>query len=652
MLGSGRAGAALARAAAASVRARVAAALTKTAWDKVLDQVRPDGSVGASTALQAFSLAVAPLPGVRVPSGPAGPIPDGTLAIAWVLSTFDRLTPAQRAAVMQALDGLHGTLQHAFRRPAGIDPVCAKSGDWQQDATYQQIAEQEASAIAGKLNLPLALTLCVGVGITQKPTSDAETIVLNGSGGWTSGPPVDCWITVGPSGFKKSGAALDEILAHEVFHCFQGQIAGLPSFYGLPRWVQEGGADWAACNVVSGALPESTWKTYLASPDFDLFQRTYSAVGFFSLLSQHGIDLWSRWPAILVASKNTPESAYQVAVGAQEESVLSAWAASYAQNVARGSDWDVAGPCKPAFTYAPRTDVDLADGTDAKLKAPEWAASLYVPYSSTDVVRITAGSGHVRLSSGALDVGLHDQGEADYCTSAEGDCTCPGSSKELQRINGNGGTLIAMTGGPTGADATVTGMSLESYCHTKTGGGSCSALPAKALLSILGLTTSAVLDAGIVSSDKEPGISYQCDLGAWSGAKPTTAAETLQRARSGKAAAVSYETWAQNTDQWPKRFAEMTSDFDKGVIVLPGPYADAGWSVKTFQLQHFGHEGGKGIGLRSAHGLTQGLVGAGGCWWDSSTLTAICIVDIEASNKPILTHLNQLAAIAVRRFLG
>jgi hypothetical protein len=110
VLGTGRPGASLARAAAVSVRVRVAAALAKTAWDKVLDQVRPDGRVTVSTALQAFSLAIAPLPGVRVPAGPAR-IPDGTLAINWVLAKFSRLTAAQQAAVTQAFNGLHGATQ-------------------------------------------------------------------------------------------------------------------------------------------------------------------------------------------------------------------------------------------------------------------------------------------------------------------------------------------------------------------------------------------------------------------------------------------------------------------------------------------------------------------------------------------------------------
>ena len=48
---------------------------------------------------QAFALAVAPLPGVRVPRGPRGSIPDGTLATSWVLANYGRLTPSRRPAV-------------------------------------------------------------------------------------------------------------------------------------------------------------------------------------------------------------------------------------------------------------------------------------------------------------------------------------------------------------------------------------------------------------------------------------------------------------------------------------------------------------------------------------------------------------------------
>jgi hypothetical protein len=57
----------------------------KTAWEKVLDGIGDDGTVSKETALAAFSLAIAPLPGVKVADGDPGPIPDGSAAIAWVL---------------------------------------------------------------------------------------------------------------------------------------------------------------------------------------------------------------------------------------------------------------------------------------------------------------------------------------------------------------------------------------------------------------------------------------------------------------------------------------------------------------------------------------------------------------------------------------
>lgn len=38
-----------------------------TAWEKTLARIGPDGSVDLDTALVAFSLAIAPLPGVTLP---------------------------------------------------------------------------------------------------------------------------------------------------------------------------------------------------------------------------------------------------------------------------------------------------------------------------------------------------------------------------------------------------------------------------------------------------------------------------------------------------------------------------------------------------------------------------------------------------------
>ncbi len=55
-------------------------------WAKVLDQIRPDGTVSKHTALEAFAVAYGPLPGVRIPPGRRTTIPSGSLAAQWILS--------------------------------------------------------------------------------------------------------------------------------------------------------------------------------------------------------------------------------------------------------------------------------------------------------------------------------------------------------------------------------------------------------------------------------------------------------------------------------------------------------------------------------------------------------------------------------------
>src|SRR5262249_31957102 len=87
----------------------------------------------------------------------------------------------------------------------------------------------------------------------------------------------------------------------------------------------------------------------------------------------------------------------------------------------------------------------------------------------------------------------------------------------------------------------------------------------------------------------------------------------------------------------------------EGHCLAAGAVRQSGRALHTFDPPHFGHAG-KGF-VMAGQGLTKGLVGAGGCWWESSTASAICLVDIEAVAKPVVAHANQLAAVAVAKFL-
>ena len=89
-----------------AVRARMAAFHAPTAWDRLIARAnRERGTVDVHTALQAFTLAIGPLPGVRPPLGPVGAV-DPQTAIDWVTADYASLSPRDRAAVTRALNFL------------------------------------------------------------------------------------------------------------------------------------------------------------------------------------------------------------------------------------------------------------------------------------------------------------------------------------------------------------------------------------------------------------------------------------------------------------------------------------------------------------------------------------------------------------------
>lgn len=67
-----------------------------TAWERVLDRIGPDGEVSFEIALEAFSIAVGPLPGVPKPQGSTTIVASRTGAIRWLGGYRSRLTDEQR----------------------------------------------------------------------------------------------------------------------------------------------------------------------------------------------------------------------------------------------------------------------------------------------------------------------------------------------------------------------------------------------------------------------------------------------------------------------------------------------------------------------------------------------------------------------------
>ena len=77
-----------------------------TSYGQLFAQVQPDGSVSKDVALEAFSTAIAPLPGV--PVAPGGPprtpsVPTAPSPIDWLMPYMDQLTPNNRQPSTQPL---------------------------------------------------------------------------------------------------------------------------------------------------------------------------------------------------------------------------------------------------------------------------------------------------------------------------------------------------------------------------------------------------------------------------------------------------------------------------------------------------------------------------------------------------------------------
>ena len=87
-----------------------------------------------------------------------------------------------------------------------------------------------------------------------------------------------CRIRVGDPG-SQSLAILNWSLAHEVFHCFQFDLAPSAWDHDAP-WIIEGTAEWASTTVDPVEASDAALREYLASPQQNLFTRAYDATGF------------------------------------------------------------------------------------------------------------------------------------------------------------------------------------------------------------------------------------------------------------------------------------------------------------------------------------------------------------------------------------
>jgi hypothetical protein len=470
-----------------------------SAWQRVLDQIGPDGSVSEATALAAFVLAVGPLPGVPQPPGPVQTIADGSGAVRWLLGYYAQLTGAQQSAVRRLLFAPALSARGSGAHPAVL-VAAAFTGPLPgtaQDVALEQAAVQQ---ISSRLHVQLTIPVQVWENQTEQTANGKPALMYttctDATGGFTGpAPAAKCMISINPSAHQlpggDGGSYFKAVMIHEVFHCFEAQLAGTigrnTSAANAESWLIEGAADWVASDIVADD-PEARaqWQNYLSSPARPLFSRSYDAIGFFGhLYPGGGVSPWAVLPAMLRAGSNT--AAYDAATSRASAGLLDSEASVFFANPALGSAWYQHGAqAAPAGTAAqsvvawarsPVQQAAVAAGPWVSYHAAPYTDQVLALHLSAPVTQFSLVYGHARLHA------AHGAYEAvnpslTLCTAADGRCQgCPAASSLA--AFGTAGDL-ALTGGPDGTLLRVRGISLQQFCSQQVSApqASCGNLPA------------------------------------------------------------------------------------------------------------------------------------------------------------------------------
>jgi hypothetical protein len=441
-----------------------------TVWQNIETTASEDGTVPLRTALQAFGYLFGPLPGVPAPEGKPDPADfrvSGSGPIRWVLSHWDELTDAQRKAFLEKTippDDPPGLRRAQGDKARATAVLNARMGE-----LYQEIGRRLQVAVrAPRLHVVdfqkdkapdvRAWTFVLAEGEILL-SAEYDSVYLNG------GPAATCDIYVPPSAWNRSTSSvpadISQTLAHEITHCYQGFLyPNMDLQRHAPKWFVEGAADYVG-SVIAGVAPAPIWQMYLATPA-PLFDRSYTAMGYWFHLDHLGRDLWPPFATIWRGALGNNEA--YAAVGGDLDDVYDTWASSQLRNGGFGDPWEVHG-IDVTGDFPPRATLTAAHPVDA-------------PAFDVRAVKLDPGAADgeliVRLSAGQ-PIRVHDSEsfeevhvtEGDYCLGAK--CVCPKDTelegKKFQQVTAP--LWLGVPGGEVGTQAVTDTVSLMDYCRKK-----------------------------------------------------------------------------------------------------------------------------------------------------------------------------------------
>ena len=462
------------------------------AFDVLLSSLGPNGEVSVATALEAFALSVAPLPGVKPPGGSLAGI-DADAAVTWIGQVWPELSADQRSAIDVALAPLadpfrtagatgHAVLASWGSQTAAADLDCglfhadpAVTPEPVSDSVrpYLDMMRTASTTIDGHLHRPAPARLAVCLvpdGVMAGPALtrlfDAEHAQV--------GLPASCavYLNAGALGDIEAGGDLGYLMAFETYLCFArtadpAETIASSTARHVPSWALGGSAAWAAATVATevfggaGTRLNDLWVAYLTAPEQGLSQRWTDAIGLFA---QVDADKPSAWDVLdqVVLGADSIDSFY--AATARRDSFIERWAAGYFRDASRGADWDIVGPGIPTDTPEAGS-IEVGNGEQQEMAAPAMAVATADLSTSADVT-VLAGN-HLRAHDGVQD--LHAVRNQAYCTKDGGGdaCACPDGTPGAGRppLPPLGTEVkLALTGMEFSGTATISGLSLDEYC--------------------------------------------------------------------------------------------------------------------------------------------------------------------------------------------
>ncbi len=454
-----------------------------TAWEKIDAATASDGVWTLDQTKQAFSLLIAPLPGVTVPMGAdstkaaaaghdTGAL-GASLAIRTILAHWDELTAAEQVIVGQALGASSDDVGLSLSRQLKLEISQAALSPEELKALVLAHLNDQIALLETKLGMSLGLT--IELRIAQFVDSDvrASTVAIT-SGEAASGAnfvreanpgaAAVCRFTVAPKTVDGDIASLNSTLAHEAFHCFQAKIQGLklhrdPTKFAM--WVQESSANWAADQVVGIAdVSIGFWKKWYQQPNVSVFNRKYSAHGLFAEVNYLGNPVWPIMPNILNATSGTQALGYLI--NPVSTVLKRSWATSLTRDSGRGSEWNLTGTGVPPLAVTSQTP-SLADSEIEIIDVKQYAADVYELGAPADILILDI-NGLVRLGDAAgLDSYGSDVPNATLCTVSK--CTCPDGSPLPFKVTKVMPPLkLGFTGWSQGTTGFIEGFTLKRFC--------------------------------------------------------------------------------------------------------------------------------------------------------------------------------------------